>query len=114
MTPEPKPNQPWVLIAEDHGPSRLALQALLERQGYRVSTAATGSEAREILQGFDPPTLALVDWMLPDLTGLEVCRTIRAGSPAHYIYFIIITARDTLKDLSDAFAAGADDFIRKP
>jgi DNA-binding response OmpR family regulator len=90
------------------------MKSLLERQGFRVTPASTGAEAREILLGFDPPSLVLIDWMLPEMTGLELCRTIRARNPAHYIYFIVITARDTVEDLSEAFAAGADDFIRKP
>ncbi len=114
MINEPPADQPRVLLAEDHAPSRHALQSLLERHGFRVSPAATGGEAMEILQGFDPPSLALIDWMLPEVTGLELCRAVRARNPAHYIYFIVITARDTPEDLSEAFAAGADDFIRKP
>jgi sigma-B regulation protein RsbU (phosphoserine phosphatase) len=67
-----------------------------------------------MLIDFDPPTLALIDWMLPEMSGLELCRAIRARNLPHYIYFIVITARDTVEDLSEAFAAGADDFIRKP
>lgn len=114
MTMEPDPDLPRVLIAEDHAPSRQALTTLLERHGFRVSAAATGGEARDILSGFDPPTLALIDWMLPEVSGLELCRAIRARTSAHYIYFIVITARDTVEDLSEAFAAGADDYIRKP
>src|SRR5689334_14389956 len=114
MITEPSSDQPRVLIAEDHAPSRHALKALLERHGFRVSPAATGAEARDILLGFDPPTLVLIDWMLPEMTGLELCRAVRAKNLEHYIYFIMITARDTVEDLSEAFAAGADDFIRKP
>jgi DNA-binding response OmpR family regulator len=103
-----------VLVAEDHAPSRQAIQTLLERHGFRISPASTGAEARDILNGFDPPTLALIDWMLPEMTGLELCRETRSRVSEHYIYFIVITARDTVEDLSEAFAAGADDFIRKP
>lgn len=114
MIAEVIPDQPRVLLAEDHAPSREALKALLERNGFRVSPAATGAEARDILNAFDPPTLALIDWMLPEMTGLELCRAVRGRKSAHYIYFILITARDTVEDLSEAFAAGADDFIRKP
>jgi CheY-like chemotaxis protein len=114
MISEPLPEQPRVLIAEDHAVTRQALQTLLERHGFRVMLAATGTEARDILQGFDPPNLALIDWMLPGMSGLELCRALRARGPEHYIYFIVVTARDTVSDLSEAFAAGADDFIRKP
>ena len=114
MSPEPTPDQPRVLLAEDHVPSREALKTLLERHGFRVSPAATGAEGRDILTDFDPPTLALVDWMLPEMSGIELCRAIRTLKSAHYIYFIVITARDNVEDLAEAFAAGADDFIRKP
>ena len=114
MITEPPPDQTRVLIAEDHAPSRQALTSLLERHDFRVSSATTGTEALGILNGFDPPTLAVVDWMLPEMTGLELCRAVRERNPTHYIYFIFVTARDTVEDLSEAFAAGADDFIRKP
>lgn len=105
---------PRVLIAEDYAPSREALLTLLTRHGYAVQTAATGSEAAEVLRGDNPPPLALVDWIMPEITGLELCRMVRALNLPHYVYFIVITARDTVEDLSEAFAAGADDFIRKP
>ena len=114
MNSEPMPDQPRVLVAEDHAPSRIALTELLQRQGFAVTAVETGSEARDILTGFDPPPLALIDWMLPGLTGLEVCRAVRALDSEHYIYVIIATARGAADDLSEAFAAGADDFIRKP
>jgi PleD family two-component response regulator len=108
------PDPPRVLVAEDHTLARRALTTLLERHGFRVSAAATGAEARDILQGFDPPTLALIDWMLPEMSGLDLCRAVRAQNSPYYIYFIVVTSRDTVEDLSEAFAAGADDFIRKP
>jgi len=92
----------------------MALHTLLTRHGFEVSTAATGGQAAAILRAFDPPTLALVDWLMPEMTGLELCRTIRAQPSENYIYFIVITGRDSTDDLSEAFAAGADDFIRKP
>ena len=107
-------SQPRILLAEDHEPSRRALQELLRGRGYEVSTVATGGEAAEILRGFDPPTLALIDWTMPEMTGLELCRLVRSQRSEHYIYFIMITARDTVEDLSEAFQAGVDDFIRKP
>lgn len=114
MTTAPILGQPRALVAEDHTPSRLALQTLLERHGFQVTLAATGREARAVLTDSDPPSLALIDWMLPEMTGLDLCREVRASNPAHYVYFIVITARDTIDDLTEAFAAGADDFIRKP
>lgn len=114
MSPETTMGQVRVLVAEDHSATRLAFTELLERQGFAVSAVATGTEARDVLAGFEPPSLALLDWMLPGMTGLEVCSAVRALDSEHYIYCIVTTARDSADDLAEAFAAGADDFIRKP
>ena len=103
-----------ILIVEDHAPTREALTFLLQRRGYEVCVASDGLTARDALIGPDAPTIALLDWMLPGMTGLEVCRQVRARRPDRYIYLIVVTARDAMEDLSEAFAAGADDFIRKP
>ena len=110
-TPEPMPR---VLIADDHEPTRHALQSLLEKQGYRVLAVATGAAARDILTGFDPPALALLDWMMPEMTGVELCRAVRALNTGHYTYLIVITGRDSVGELAEVFTAGADDFIAKP
>lgn len=67
-----------------------------------------------MLLAVDGPTLALLDWMLPEVTGIEVCREIRRANLDRYIYLIIVTGRDQSADLPEAFLAGADDFIRKP
>lgn len=108
------PSKPRVLIVEDHAPTRDALTFLLQRRGYEVCVASDGLTARDALIGPDAPTIALLDWMLPGMTGLDVCRQVRARQADRYIYLIVVTARDALDDLSEAFAAGADDFIRKP
>ena len=103
-----------VLIVEDHAPTRDALTFLLNRNGYELFVTSDGLAARDALLAPNAPTIALLDWMLPGMTGLEVCREVRAMRPDRYTYIIIVTGRDAMEDLSQAFAAGADDFIRKP
>lgn len=103
-----------VLIVEDHARTRDALVFLLQRHNYEACVATDGRQARDILLASDGPTLALLDWMLPEMTGIEVCRDIRRAPLDRYIYVIIVTGRDESNDLLEAFAAGADDFIRKP
>ena len=103
-----------VLIVEDHAPTRDALAFLLQRHGYEICVTSDGLSARDALLVSDAPTIALLDWMLPGMTGLDVCREVRVTRPDRYTYIIIVTARDAMDDLSEAFDAGADDFIRKP
>jgi CheY-like chemotaxis protein len=108
------PTKRRVLIVEDHARTRNALVFLLQRHNYEACVAPDGRQARDILLDSDGPTLALLDWMLPEMTGIEVCREIRRAELERYIYVIIVTGRDESNDLFEAFAAGADDFIRKP
>jgi CheY-like chemotaxis protein len=103
-----------VLIAEDHAATRFMLTALLERHGYDVEAVEDGKRAAEIMMEADGPTVALLDWMLPDMTGPEICRALRANPDQRFVYLIIVTARETVEDLAEAIDAGADDFVRKP
>jgi phosphoserine phosphatase RsbU/P len=103
-----------VLIAEDHAATRFMLSSLLERHGYHVQSVKDGFEAQGALTMPDGPAIALLDWGLPEKTGLEICRAIRRQPGQRFVYIIIVTARDTVADLAEAFEAGADDFIRKP
>lgn len=103
-----------ILIAEDHTATRFMLSSLLERHGYHVTAVNDGYMAQGALAAPDGPAIALLDWGLPHQSGLEICREIRKLGGRHFVYVIIVTARDTVQDLAEAFAAGADDFIRKP
>lgn len=103
-----------VLLAEDHRPTREALKTLLEQKGYSVSAVSNGADAIDELTKLDGPSIAIVDWMMPEATGLDVCRAVRETAPVRYVYLIIVTARDGEEDVAKALAAGADDFIRKP
>ena len=105
---------PKVLVAEDEPLSRRLLRAQLESAGYDVVTAENGAEAWEILQSADAPGLAIVDWMMPGLDGLEICRRLRCGETRRYVYVILVTARDRPSDVVAGLDAGADDYLTKP
>jgi diguanylate cyclase (GGDEF)-like protein len=102
-----------ILIADDEPISRRLLQATLERLGHEVVAVADGSEAIEQLLAPDAPRFAILDWMMPGMNGLEVCRAIRERAPA-YVYVILLTARDTAEDVVTGLESGADDFLTKP
>jgi diguanylate cyclase (GGDEF)-like protein len=102
-----------ILIADDDAVSRRVLEGALGRLGYDVTACADGAEAVDILLAPDGPRLAILDWMMPGVDGLDVCRKIRAAS-ASYIYVIILTARDSREDVLAAYDAEADDFLTKP
>jgi len=102
------------LIAEDNPGFRQVLERMLTKLGYEVVAADTGLKAWEILQATDPPRLAILDWMMPGLDGLEVCRRVRELAREPYIYIILLTARDTAEELVEGMEAGADDYLRKP
>jgi phosphoserine phosphatase RsbU/P len=103
-----------ILIAEDDLVSRSVLQATLERWGYEVIATSDGSEAWVALQSEDPPSLAVLDWMMPEMDGLEVCRRVRANTHNLPVYIILLTARGSREDLVSGLEAGADDYVTKP
>lgn len=114
MSESPHANPLRVLVAEDHAPTRDRLTFLLQRHGYEVIMASDGRTAYEYLAAPQGPTIALLDWMLPEMTGPRICKELHRTNTRRFIYFIIVTARDSIEDLNKAFEAGADDFIRKP
>ena len=103
-----------ILIAEDNAFSRTLLKKTLVKAGYDTVVAENGDVAWEILQQDDPPKLALIDWMMPGLSGVELCRRIREIENPLPIYVILLTAKTDKEDVLEGFAAGADDFIKKP
>lgn len=102
------------LIAEDNAGFRQALDKMLRKWGYDVVAAANGLEAWEILRKPDSPRLAILDWMMPDLDGVEVCRRLREQNREPYVYILLLTAKDTADELVEGMEAGADDYLRKP
>jgi len=103
-----------VLIAEDDQVSRRLLQATLGRLGYEVVTTENGAQAWEALQQPDAPRLAILDWMMPELDGVDVCRNVRGRKDVPYVYIILLTARGQKKDVVTGLEAGADDYLIKP
>jgi two-component system cell cycle response regulator len=102
------------LIAEDNPGFRLALEKLLKKWGYDAVPAVNGKQALELLSREDPPRLAILDWMMPELDGVEVCRRVREQNREPYIYILLLTAKDTADELIEGMEAGADEYLRKP
>lgn len=103
-----------ILIAEDEPISNLWLKNTLTRWGYEVISTRNGCEAWEVLKGNDPPGVAILDWEMPKMKGIEVCEKIRADSRISSTYIILITGRDLKEDIELSFKAGADDYLKKP
>ncbi len=103
-----------VLIAEDNLVNQNLLRGLLTRWKYEVVLARSGDEAWSLLQEEHAPRLAILDWMMPGLDGIEVCRRVRALGRQRYVYIILLSARSDRQDIVAALEAGADDYITKP
>lgn len=103
-----------VLIAEDDYVSRRLLEKCLENWKYEYISTENGAAAWSALQEEDSPTVAILDWMMPELDGVEVCRLVRQKRMGPYIYIILLTAKGRKEDVSDGLNAGADDYITKP
>ena len=103
-----------ILIADDDRSLRTLLLRLLPSWGYDPVAAETGDEAWEILQGENAPQFAILDWMMPGLDGIGLCRLVRARRRSDYTYLILLTSKTSPGDMIEALEAGADDFVAKP
>jgi phosphoserine phosphatase RsbU/P len=103
-----------VLLAEDEAVTRTLLAATMTRFGYAVEVVDNGLHAFESLQRDDGPAVAVLDWNMPGLDGIDVCRRVRESGRTSYAYMLIVTARHAKGDVVAALSAGADDFISKP
>lgn len=103
-----------VLIVDDEPVVRRLLETSLSAWGYEVITARGGEEAWEILQRDDAPSLAVLDWTMPGLDGLELCKRVRALGKPTKPYLMFVTARARTQDIVTGLGAGADDYIVKP
>lgn len=103
-----------ILIAEDDTIPRRLLQATLMKAGHDVVSACDGVEAWQILRSADAPRLAIVDWLMPNMDGVEVCRRVRQQQASPYTYLILLTSKDRKEDLIAGLEAGADDYLIKP
>ncbi|MBX3006730.1 MAG: response regulator [Melioribacteraceae bacterium] len=102
-----------VLIVEDEKDTRFILEKLLSRNNYDVASAVNGEEAIQVLKTFSPKVI-VADWTMPVLDGLALCNILKADEKYKSIYFIILTARSSLKDRIMGLDVGADDFLVKP
>jgi len=103
-----------ILIAEDDPSFRRLLEDKLTMWGYDVVVAEDGEAALRILQSGDPPKLAMLDWMMPGMHGIEVCRKVREETNESYTYIILLTSQQSDEDIVTGMEAGADDYIIKP
>jgi phosphoserine phosphatase RsbU/P len=103
-----------ILIAEDDFTSRNILSGMLRKFGHEIMETQNGFTAFQRLLAEDSPRLAILDWMMPDLDGVELCRRLRAAHLARPLYLILLTKRDEKKDIVEGLRAGADDYLTKP
>jgi DNA-binding response OmpR family regulator len=103
-----------ILIAEDDAVSRHVLQATLTRWRHEVVVTTDGTQALELLRREDRPSLAILDWMMPGLDGVQVCQELRATPSGDAVYLILLTAKSQKDDIVAGLEAGADDYVLKP
>ena len=103
-----------ILIAEDDFTSRSILTAILSKQGHTVTAAVNGAEAWEAMQQSDAPRLAILDWMMPEMDGIEACRRIRSMKTDQPPYLLMLTTKGFKGDIVEGLEAGADDYLSKP
>ncbi len=103
-----------VLIADDSIVSRHMLEATVKKWGYEPVVASDGQEAWAILQKPDAPQLAVLDWVMPSITGVELCRLVRQQQREAYTYILLLTSKNQREDLIEGMTSGADDYITKP
>jgi two-component system, cell cycle response regulator len=104
-----------VLLAEDSAVYRLLIETQLRNWGFKLVLANDGQEAWKILSAANAPRLALLDWVLPEIDGIEICRRLRTRTEqGQYTYVVLLTAKSKKGEMLEAMDAGADDFLAKP
>ncbi|MBV9303522.1 MAG: diguanylate cyclase [Acidobacteriaceae bacterium] len=103
-----------VLIADDSAASRIMLRGALLQWGYEVVVAENGAQAWEILAQPDAPPMAILDWVMPYMTGPEVCHRVREKRREPYTYIILLTSKESKEETVEGLEAGADDYVVKP
>jgi two-component system, cell cycle response regulator len=103
-----------ILIADDDPSARLLLKSALADWGYDVVAVPDGIAAWEALRRTDAPPLALLDWLMPGLDGVEVCRKVRQESEAPFMYLVLLTGKAETQDVIQGIESGADDYVSKP
>lgn len=102
-----------ILVVEDDPATQLLLTKTLLKEGYEVVSASDGGEALSLFQDFRF-RIVLTDWMMPQMTGVELCREIRKSDGEGYVFVILLTAKDRKEDVIQGLMAGADDYLTKP
>ncbi|HEY1379411.1 MAG TPA: response regulator transcription factor, partial [Gemmataceae bacterium] len=103
-----------VLIAEDDSVSRLLLDSILREWGYDVVTTSDGLEAWDALTGPAAPRLAILDWQMPGVDGLELCRRLRADRTTASTYVLLLTGKGGTDNVVQGLRSGANDYLTKP
>ena len=106
-----------ILIADDSIVTRHLLDATLRKWGYEVVVACDGNDAWKILEEENPPRIAILDWVMPGLTGPEVCQRVRGharDSEGAYTYLLLLSSKSQREDLIEGMESGADDYLTKP
>ena len=103
-----------ILVAEDDLVTGRMLQTYLVKWGYEVQVVTDGLRAWQILQQANAPRLALLDWMMPEMDGMSICREVRRLNLQPYVYLILLTARRYQEDVVAGLEAGADEYLTKP
>lgn len=103
-----------VLVADDDALSRKILEESLNHWGYEPVIAKDGDEAWDMLKEDGGPTLVILDWVMPGMEGIEVCRKVRARNTVNYFYIILLSAKNSHYDVIKGLESGADDYIIKP
>jgi two-component system, cell cycle response regulator len=113
-TSQPSQSPLHVLVAEDDPIFRRLLESWLQTWNYQVTTVENGTDAWEILCQPKTPDLLILDWMMPGVDGLELCRRLRARQCEQYQYVLLLTGKDDKQDIVSGLNAGADDYLTKP
>lgn len=111
-TPADVPSKARILVAEDDPVSRTLISTRLAKWGYDVVITSDGAEAMAVLRGRNAPSLAILDWSMPGIDGLEICRRLREAQKI--IYIILLTANGSKENIIEGLRAGADDYLVKP
>ena len=111
-SPADAPSKARILVAEDDPVSRTLISSRLAKWGYDVVITHDGAEAMAVLRGRDAPSLAILDWSMPGMDGLEICRRLRDAERTTYI--ILLTAHGSKENIIEGLRAGADDYLIKP
>jgi eukaryotic-like serine/threonine-protein kinase len=103
-----------VLVADDNPMFRTLLQKHVLGWGFEVVTAEDGEQAWQILTAEHPPRVAILDWQMPKIEGIELCRRLKKNPTMPFIYTIMLTSRDAREDMVTGLESGADDYLSKP